>query len=802
MEPSLDLSGSGAATAPLGWTGAAPELARILNVLDVRRGASQRSLDGLPFAGHDTTAGSENELQVVVEGAREDVDLAITLEASNYFKNILRRTAAGDSPRTVVTRLERYLSRARPDVWENSWVRFPRGALSVFADQVFAHDLRADKRDSDGPRRSDLGRFIFSHQGEEWLRVPVSYVLKLALADAVSAGAPPPPAVRAVGERLLGHYLNDNSSPETHSFYVVGLSPERGMGRAIARETSKRFLLTQLLVLYANERFGLKRSGQRAVVYFAPHPPIRQKELNGLISDAFYRELFINPCLSGWTRGEDKYRYMVLCHQVLSRSHLNAIIKLKDAGIITRNLVVLPSASNISLANNGTHLSLGSRKLTQLIRDPASGFGPAGEKYLGDLVIKIVEHFLPLFVGTYSAAPYRLDFWDFHPEKALGFLAHELDFTHLRMLWRRWKKKAGLKVFGQPVTPLGPPWLDKALSVVLGLRGDFIPDFRLIDYLVALMSTDQSPALSGHLGSDGKLKRDLAELGVFDEAMSVYLPYKHRAYGAVGFSGFEGRQYSVFDSLLEDLGEAASLQTLLTALAYQYILRGDVIHADIPDDPGIESERRQIFFGSAIGLPTFFVRHDTGNRFLRRILARTKRTRLSRRYPGYLRVYHLDYRQALLAILREDATELIEVFGLGDTLERLAERLNRPQHCSALGKLTRGILDEAGVASPMRLSGGDFNRATETYYRTTLRRRHLREALGLLQEDCRHLPPDDRHLAGATLGETSADGFPARREAEVLDETADLQTLTQLIRLTLVTIRRDMADADAGSGTA
>jgi hypothetical protein len=142
----------------------------------------------------------------------------------------------------------------------------------------------------------------------------------------------------------------------------------------------------------------------------------------------------MNPCLSGWDRGEDKHRYMHLCHQVLSRSQLNAVIKLKDAGIITRNLVVLPSTSNVSLATNDTHVSLGSRILTRLSKDGSPAFTARHEKYLGDLVIKIVEHFLPLFVGTYSAAPYRLDFWDFHPEKALGFLPHELDFTHLRML--------------------------------------------------------------------------------------------------------------------------------------------------------------------------------------------------------------------------------------------------------------------------------------------------------------------------------------------------------------------------------
>jgi hypothetical protein len=144
----------------------------------------------------------------------------------------------------------------------------------------------------------------------------------------------------------------------------------------------------------------------------------------------------------------NRHGVLTICHQVLSRSHLNAVIKLKDAGILTRNLVVLPTASNISLANNGTHLSLGSRRLARLLADPASGVGPAFEKHLADLVIKIVEHFLPLFVGTYSAAPYRLDFQDFRPEQALGFLPHELDFTHLRMIWRRWKRKADVKVAG------------------------------------------------------------------------------------------------------------------------------------------------------------------------------------------------------------------------------------------------------------------------------------------------------------------------------------------------------------------
>src|SRR5262249_9962861 len=269
-------------------------------------------------------------------------------------------------------------------------------------------DLSADKGNVLGETRSDRAEFFVAHRGELCLRVPVSYVLKLSLIQAVSKGLCRSQSVRRTGLIFSDHFLNDNSSPETVSFYVSSLSPATGMGKALASEMVKRYFLSHLLILHANQSFGLRESGQRAMIYFAPHPPIRQKRLNSLLSDNFYREMFMNPCLSGWRRGEEKRRYMHLFHPVLSRIPLNAMIKLRDAGIITRNLVVLPSPSNISLANNGTHLSLGSRLMTELLADPTSNFTDVHEKVLGDLIIKITEHFLPLFVGTYSAAPYRL----------------------------------------------------------------------------------------------------------------------------------------------------------------------------------------------------------------------------------------------------------------------------------------------------------------------------------------------------------------------------------------------------------
>lgn len=765
-----------------------------------RAGVSFASRDemasSLPFSYDDVTAGSESELQAVVIGNRGDVDLPLFIEQSNYFANIQKRAAAGETSRRVVADLEHFLNDNHSLVWENSWVRFERRRLSPFAERVFQGDLLADKKNPDAGQRGDAQRFIFHDAGGvEMLRLPVSYLIKLALADLVGSQDLLPPAIRQTAIRLMEHFLNDNTSPETFSFNVVALTPKGGMGKAIARETATRFLFTQLLVMYANEAFGLAESGQRAMIYFAPHPPVRQKELNDHVSDTFYRDLFMSPCLSGWDKGEAKYRYMQLCHQVLSRSQLNAVAKLRESGIIVNNLVVLPNVSNVSLANNGTHISIGSKRLSRALGDPGSGFTAAHEKQLGDLAIKITEHFLPLFVGTYTAAPYRLAYTDFHPEKALGFLPHELDYTHLRMFWRRWKKKASLSILGQPLTPFGPEAFDRMLSTVFRLKGDFVPDYRLIDYLVCLLSTDRSPALNGALGNSDQLRSDLADMGVFDEQMSVYLLYKLREFGKMGFSGFEGRHYSLFGSFKEDMARAADLQTLITALSYKYMAQG-VTHGHIPDTPSMESERRQAFFGAAIGIPTFFVRKDSSNAFLDKILRKTAGVRSSHRYPGYLRVLNHEYRKALVQVIREDAADLIELMDLHETVDDLEQRLNEPSR-SAAGRLTAGILEEVNASSPMASRAREFNTGAERYYRESLRQRHMEEAFGFLADECRLLDqepyelsePQRKALRFALQGQ-GALSFLDRIRQDVLHEQADLPTLKRLMNLILLTVHR------------
>jgi len=750
-----------------------------------------RDLGCYPFASNDSSAGMEYELQVAVEGGQEVVDLPQAIRQSSFFRNTEKRVGRGDLPPNAAAGLKSFLDHNDSGVWENSWVRFDTQLLSNLAREILAFDLLADKRNPDGPERQDLQRFRVTENGRDQLRIPISYLLKLSFASILDPAHTLPTALQETGLALLHNFQSDNTSPEILSLTIP--SAQHGqIGLLAARETARTFFFTQLLSQYANTSFGLAAGGQRCLVYNAPHAPSRQKKLNELVPDGYYRHLFMSPCLSGWDRGEEKHRYMSLCHQTLSRSQLNAITKLKDAGIITNNLVILPNTSNTCLANNGTHVSLGSRLLTTMAGDRSSGLTPGVEKYCGDLVIKIVEHFLPLLVGTYTAAPYRIDFADFHPEKVLGFLPHELDYTHLRMLWRRWKKKADIRFFGKPLTPFGPRRLDMLLASVFRLHGDLIPDFRLIDYFITLLSTDTSPALNGVPGNQEQLKAELAELGIFDNRMSIYLPYRMRAYGQMGYCGFEGRSYSLFPSFLDDMAKAVDLQNLLTALAYRLVLDGSVRHEDIPDQPSVESERRQIFFAAAIGIPTVYIRTTTGNRFLRRILTHVPGQRPSRRYKNYIRITVDEYRLALLAFIRAEGAALIEELKLTSHLDNLRLRLASEKE-SAWGRLVQSAGEQLGTTRKAeRIPAEIFNSGMEQYYRTTLRKSQLQEGFRVLQEDCARLEQQDNALLGQVMARInpaiSATDYLARLEKDLTGEEATAETTRNVAHLALAVI--------------
>ena len=289
--------------------------------------------------------------------------------------------------------------------------------------------------------------------------------------------------------------------------------------------------------------------------------------------------------------------------------------------------------------------------------------------------------------------------------------------------------------------------------------------------------------------------------------MSLYLLYRLREFANVGFSGFEGRHYSLFENLEYDMAHATNLQTLVTALAFKLVFQGKVTHSHIPDDPFIESERRQIVFGSAIGLPTFFILNKTGNLFMKRIMEHTKAVRYSRRYPGFLRVYNRQYRLALVDFILKEGADLIEMLDLRETMVDLRRRLETPE-CSATGKLTSGILQNGGIRSPMRANADEFNLEAERYYRTTLKKLHLLEGLKFLNEDFRSLDSeiaapgrDCREAISYSINNRAACEFLEAISGDLLNENVPLEILVKLINLTLTTIHCDSVESSRNIGS-
>lgn len=685
------------------------------------------------FKSGDLTGGIETELQTAVVGKKEDVDLPRQIKNSVFYNNLIKRTKNGEYPPSKLKKVNEYLDNNDSNVWENSYVIVKNRYLNLFSKSIIDIDLLSDKTNLHSPIRGDAYKYKIVENGETAYRIPVSYLLKIALADYIGEQNTLKGYTAKIAKKIMEHFSNDNTSPEVISFYISEDS-KSSIGDSLGRESSKRFLLTQLLTLYSNKKFRLKENGQEVLVYHSPLTPIRQQILNELIPDSFYRELFISPCLSGWDRGEEKKRYMELCHLSLSRSNLNAIEKLKDAGIIKNNLIILPNTSNTSLTNNGIHISIGSKFLTKKLKENPTKFNQSAEKYYSDLVIKIVEHFIPLLTVNYSASPYRIPFHDTHPEKILGFLPHELDFTHLRMLYRRWTKKIHNKRFGHRFSPVGPLWIDKIIENLLMLKGDYIPDYRIIDYFVSILSTETAGGLDGKLGNQLKLKKELQEMGVFDERLAFYSLYRGRFSSINGYTGFEGRFYSCFYDLFNDTKHSANLQTLFTSLAYKYIKNGTFKHSDIPDEPHYESERRQIFFAASIGIPTCYIRANTKNNFIKYILQCCKKVRASRRYPGYIRIEVAEYFKAIFEIIIKDASDLIENLNIGETIKDLFNRINDPKNSTA-NKITSKVMDNFGKKLPLDVKSEDFNFATEKFYRNELRLKHMNEGIEILKKD-------------------------------------------------------------------
>lgn len=735
------------------------------------------------FSKDDLTAGTETELQAAVMGEKEEVDLPQFILNSTFYKNLTKRCKSGDINKNKLEELNLLVNSSSRKVWENSWVVINKNKLEADSYNTFLNDLKSDKDNPNSPKRFDENLFFIKKGEKEYIRIPISYLLKLSFADILYQNRNLPAQIYKQGESLLSHYTNDNTSPETLSFYI---SKAEDIGESVANETAIRFLFTQLLVEYANIKFELKESGQEVLIYKSPLTPFLQKKINSLIPDNLYREIFISPCLSGWQQGEKKKEYMIKCHKVLSNSKLNTIGALKDAGIIKNNLIVLPDTSNTSLTNNGIHLSIGSKLLTEKLKNGDKDFTYLYEKRYSDLVIKIAEHFLTLFVGIYSAAPYRIKYRDFHPENILGFLPHELDFTHLRMLFRRWKKKAIRKnFFFNRITPFGPIILDSIIEKLFFQKGDFVEDYRVIDYFISLLSTESEYGFDGNINNQKMLKKALQQQGIFDEDLSFYSLIKGRYFLEKGFFGFELRVFSNFYSLRTDLKFASNLFALIIALSFYYIKHNIVTFNDIPDGRTFESEVRQIFFASATGVPTFYVKENSQNRFLISIVSKCKNIRKSRRYKGYIRVEVEDFRIALFEKIQEDAKDFIADYK--DTISDLKEKLANKEQRSSY-KIITEVLAKNRTDSPIKIEADKFNMELENYYRSDLKNKHISEGFDALIDEISKLDFSDKKIREtfiALFGDAPLISNLFYLKKKFLNREANIEDILQIVKSAL-----------------
>ena len=252
------------------------------------------------------------------------------------------------------------------------------------------------------------------------------------------------------------------------------------------------------------------------------------------------------------------------------------------------------------------------------------------------------------------------------------------------------------------------------------------------------------------------------------------------------------------------MAQAATLQMLVTALAYKYIFTGRISHGDIPDHPFVESERRQIFFAAAAGIPTFYVRTDTPNRLLARMVKQTANIRSSRRYAGYTRVKITAFQQTLVDLLRKDAPELIEMNRLDHTLTDLKERIDDNGSHTVSGRLTRRICGEVGAPSPLALSGDEFNAAAESFYRGRLKKEQMGQAVDGWAEQVRHLDGMsawrnghyNQALFSVLKGKDAASLITTLRPA-ILAEDLPVPALRRLIHLMLLTLNHMKRQSEA-----
>lgn len=133
--------------------------------------------------------------------------------------------------------------------------------------------------------------------------------------------------------------------------------------------------------------------------------------------------------------------------------------------------------------------------------------------------------------------------------------------------------------------------------------------------------------------------------------------------------------------------------------------------------------------------------------------------------------------------------------GLGDILRELKARVENSKALSVSGKLTRGILSGTRASTPKNLSAREFNQTAEKFYREDLRKRHIYEALTVLEEDLMKIDSravsDDPFFHAGLINVLERRTSPQAACNEITEEKVPEEFLRQLIHLTLLSIDND-----------
>ncbi|MCK7467335.1 MAG: hypothetical protein MZU91_03795 [Desulfosudis oleivorans] len=103
----------------------------------------------------------------------------------------------------------------------------------------------------------------------------------------------------------------------------------------------------------------------------------------------------------------------------------------------------------------------------------------------------------------------------------------------------------------------------------------------------------------------------------------------------------------------------------------------------------MKAKERQIIFGSAIGIPTFFVHRNTGNTFLKRIVKNTQRVRSSAAIKDMTEFTTWSTGAPYWILFAMMPPISSEMLGMRETILDLGYRINEPDHFAASGKLTQ-----------------------------------------------------------------------------------------------------------------